>query len=217
MKCSAKKRHLRISCLIESCSEFFFEANQVSSFKINLFNFRKIDIFIGALDENILTKEYFDASHSYYYDSLTWCVRQRQPIAKWKNFFRLCRDPTVYTIYTIMSISVVFTCYFMQQYEFLQPKWDGLSILLMAIANVCGSGSNYKPKIASHRIFFIIGVLGGILLNIILTSFTVIFMSNQIFGNQIESIQEIVENRFDLVGDGFALQQLNRNKQVILY
>lgn len=105
----------------------------------------------------------------------------------------------------------------MQQFEYLQPKWDSFNILFMVIANVCGNGSNYKPKIVSHRIFFIVSMFGGMLINIIFTSFAVIFMSSQIFGNQIDSIQEIVENRFDLAGDGFALQQLNRQNQVILY
>lgn len=59
------------------------------NFCINSFNYRKLDIFIGALDENIITNEYFDASHPYYHDSLIWCARERKPIAKWKNFFSI--------------------------------------------------------------------------------------------------------------------------------
>lgn len=178
------------------------------------FNFRNVDIFIGALDETILTHKYFTASRSYYHDKITWCVRARQPTPKWKNLFKICNDTTVYTIYSLMVISFVFTSYFMQQFED-QQKWDGFKILLMAIANVCGSGSNYTPKILSHRIFFIISMFCGVLINIIVASFAMLFVTRLIFEKPIDSVQEIVKKQFELVGDEFGFQQLSKQKQVI--
>lgn len=168
---------------------------------------------MGALDETIITKKYLIASRSYYHDKITWCVRERQPIPKWKNLFKMCSDPVVYITYTIMTISFVYTFYFMQQFE-EQQKWDSFSILNMAIANMCGSGSNYNPKNNSHRTFFIFLVFAGMLLNIIVISFALFFITNQIFEEQTDTVQKIIENQFKLVGDEFALHHLVRQNQV---
>lgn len=60
--------------------------------------FRKIDIFIGALNENLQTRQNLSASWSYYQDSLTWCVQLKKPFPKWQNIFKLCRDWHVYLV-----------------------------------------------------------------------------------------------------------------------
>lgn len=57
-------------------------------------------------------------------------------------------------------------------------------------------------------------MFGGMLINIIFISFALLFITKQIFEKQIDTIQEIVDNRFEVMGDGFALQHLNRQNQV---
>lgn len=39
-------------------------------------------------------------------------------------------------------------------------------------------------------------------------------MTTPLFESQIQSRQEIIDNRFEMVGDGFALQQLIKQNEV---
>lgn len=157
----------------------------------------------------------FTASRSYYYDKLTWCVQVKQPIAAYKSLAKhICKDVSVWILYTFMCFSVVFMGYFMQQFEDLQPKWDWFRITFAGIAPCLGFVSEYKPKIISHRIFFICCVFGAMLSYIVTNSIVLLLITHPFYENQIKSIQEIIDGDFKLVGDGFALQHLMQQKQV---
>lgn len=113
-----------------------------------------------------------------------------------------------------MCFMVVFIGYFLQQFENLQPKWDWFRLTLVGISITFGSVGCYKPQIISNRIFFIFCVFGCMIF--VITTMSVMFkiMTNPIYENQVKTIEEIV-NRFDLVGDEFALQHLMRQNEVI--
>lgn len=184
----------------------------------SFFLFRKTDIFIGALDGNFHINKYFVASHPYHHDSLTWCVQSKQPISKWKNVFQICKDPIVLMLYAIMTIACDFTLYFMQKFEDMQPKWCWYRISLVVLSISCGfSYPSYKPKITPHQIFAAFGLLGGIMLTTTLNSMILLFITNPIFNSQIESIQELMNGHFELVGDEFALIHLMGQNQVSFY
>lgn len=171
-------------------------------------------MFIGALDESFTTSRDFIASHSYYHDTLTWCVQTRQPIPIHKTIPRGCKDIRVWIIYTVMCFSVIFTGYFLQQFEDLEPKWDWFRITIAAIGPCLGVVSEYRPQILPNRIFFICCIFGAFLIYIITSSFWLYFTANPIFEKQISSVHEIVNGNFQLAGDGFALQHLMKQNEV---
>lgn len=90
---------------------------------IVLTNFRQIDIFMGAMEENLFTKNYFEASLYYYHDSLTWCVQKAKISPYWKAIFYLCNDPLVYLLLGLGCVIIIVVAYFLQQFEPKQ-KWD---------------------------------------------------------------------------------------------
>lgn len=113
-----------------------------------------------------------------------------------------------------MCFTVVFTGYFMQRFEDLQPKWDWFRITLAGFAPNVGFPSPYEPKILPHRIAYLACVFGAMITYILINSMFVLFMNTPIYEKQIESIHEINKGGYELAGDGFALQHLEKQSQV---
>lgn len=181
--------------------------------KILFFFKRIIDVLIGALDETLITSEYFTASRSYYHDTLTFCVQTKQPIPMHENLGYACKDVKVWLIFTVMCFCVVFTGYYMQQFED-EPKFDWFRISLAGFGPCFGVVTDYNAKATPHRIAYLFCLLGAFLIYIIGSSFWILFTTNPIFENQISSVQEIINGGLELVGDRFSLQHLINQNQV---
>lgn len=174
---------------------------------------RKADIIIGILQETNQISEYFISSWPYYFDSITWCVRKKQPIALWKNLFHLCSDPIVYAVHTTIAISFLSFVYFLQQFESAR-KYDWNTILMAITTMLLGFSSNYKAHLISNRILFIACIFGGIVFSTIVLAFFLRITINPIYESQIKSFREIVDGSYDLIGDYVALQHMIRKNEV---
>lgn len=159
--------------------------------------------------------EFYTASRPYYHEALTFCVQTKQQIPIWKNLFLVCSDPLVYVVGAIAGFLGICTIYFMQQFEDLQPKWDWHRITLIMFANVSGfSYNSYNPQTIPYRIYHIITLFCAIIITNFISSFMLLLLTTPIYENQIESIQEIVDNQFEVISDTFALQHLKLQNQV---
>lgn len=61
------------------------------------FFFSKIDLFIGGLEENLITAKNLIASQAYYHDTLVWCVEKSKQSPMWLNLFHLISSPIINT------------------------------------------------------------------------------------------------------------------------
>lgn len=167
------------------------------------------------MDETLITSEQLTASRSYYHDALTWCVQIKQPISNWKNIFYLCRDPLVFAIYTVMCTLVIFMGYFLQIFENITPKWDWFRLTFAGVSPCLGFASEYFANTIPNRIFFLFSLFGATLSFIVFNAFFLLFVTFPIYEHQINTRQEIIDNRFELIGDAFAFQHLKlQNDQV---
>lgn len=164
----------------------------------------------------MLTMEYFDASYPYYHDAITWCVRKKQPIPRWKNIFYLSRSPVVLTLYILMCLSAISFSYFVQQFEDRKSitGWDWHKVTNIAAASVFGSASNYRATIISNRIFFIGCLFSNMVFMNNVLSFILKSMTSSIYDSQVESVHEIIDGSYKLFGDNFALQHLMKQNEV---
>lgn len=169
------------------------------------------------MDENLITTEQFIASRSYYSDTLTWCVREKSPIPRWKNIYHLCSDPIVFILYGFMCFACVFTAYFLQQFEDLQPKWDWFRITFAGICCCVGSTTYYKPKTFSNRNFFLFLLFGNMIFVISFISCLIQLVSAAIYDHQIESVREMLDDSFELLCDEFTFQHLIKQNEVIWF
>lgn len=170
-------------------------------------------MFIGALEENLITQKYLIASTHTYYDTLTWCVQKQKPIPQWENYFHICRDPMVYLLFTGIAIVILGHGYFMEQFE-RYPKWDWNKFVCNCIRGTLGFPNTYNPTFHTTRFGYIIILLTGISVTTVINTMFMIFITNPILEPQVQSIQEIVRQKFSLMGDQFALHQILQQNQV---
>lgn len=191
----------------------FQKANRYSTVFSTLFP-SNADILIGYLNRDILSHKDFIASNAYYHDALTWCVQAKKPIPIWQNLFRLCNDPIVWILYTVMSFITVFVFYYLQQLEDVQRKWDWFRLTSSGICSTFGFPSEFWPRSTPSRVFYMFAVFGQMIFTIYFGGVMLTFIMEPIYEKQINSIQEIVDQSFDLTGDEFAWQHLMRQTEV---
>lgn len=187
-----------------------FELNKLRNG--NIISFRKIDIFIGALDENELPNDLI-ASRAYYHDVLTWCVQEKQAIPIWKNIFGVAKNPMLFVgLSMVLNILFTATTYFFQQFDDI--KWDSVRLSLAWICCCSGFVCGYKPDGISTRMFYSFNLLGSMIFTICYYARFQHISTKYFYNDQIESISAIVNNSFELMGDEFALKHLMNQNEV---
>lgn len=94
------------------------------------------------------------------------------------------------------------------------PKWDWFRIMFDGLRVLCGMSSTYRPKIVLTRAFFIICILVGMISYNTSNSFILLFMMSPIYEKQVNTVNQIIEQKFDLTGDSLTLQMLSNRSQV---
>lgn len=179
-------------------------------------NSRKIDLFIGALEENLITNGSLIASSSYYYDEIRWCIPKPKPLPLWNAILHICTDPIVFIAFSLHAIFITAGCYFIQQFEHHQ-KWDLYRISVNGIRCYAGYGCPYKPKNNANRLGAAGVFLGSFLFNIILCTKITMLSTTPIHDAQLKSITTAIDNGFQLVGDRFVYQKILQQNQVLKF
>lgn len=147
---------------------------------------------------------------------MTWCVQTKKPIPRGENLFRICTDWSIIILWTITVFSVLTTEYFLQQFEDIDPKWDWHRLTVLGFANATGFAYNtYKIQSNANRIFYACCLFSILIFNTVLSVYYLIFMTNPIYDDQIDSIRMIVADDYTLTGDEFALKYLRERNEVV--
>lgn len=176
-------------------------------------NSNRIDIFIDAMDEHLMLNRNLIASHPYHFDSLTWCLQKNKPISLEKAMFRLCNDPVVYVTFFLHGLIVTFFSYFLQMFE-RHPKWDLLRISVNGFACYAGWSCTYRPTNNAHRLGAAGVYFGAFLFNNILLTFVLQCATATLFDPQVESIEQMIKNDYNLIGNEFAYRKIFELNQV---
>lgn len=210
-----KKYNLEIEYIISNTSlnEAFCTDESFKHFTQSMKNFSKFDIFIGALDENLLTKKELVASYPYYQNRLTWCVQKRKPIPVRQNIFHLCNDPLVWGIFIIGAFGILATAYLFQQFEPRQ-NWDWNRLFFDGLRCFFNLPCAYNPEVIGNRILFAFTMFASTIFGIVLNTGLLLFTTHPILKPQIQSIQEVIDGNFRLIGDGFTFQKILEQSQV---
>lgn len=210
-----KKYNLEIEYVVanETLNEAFSTEKHFEYFTRSMRNSSQVDIFIGALNENLITKNSLIASRPYNHDRITWCVQKRKQIPVWKSIFHLSRDPLVWVIFGVLVFVVLGFAYTLQQFEPRQ-KWDWNRLVTDGLRSCLGFQSDYNPENTGHRLAFSCILLGLILFSIVLNTGILFIFTNPILRPQIQSIQQIIDEDFILIGDGFAFENCMEQNEV---
>lgn len=179
------------------------------------FIFSEIDIFIGALDENLITNKHFVASRPYYRDRLTWCVQNRKPIPLWQNLLHICHNPIIWAVFFVEVMIEIGFVYCLEQFEH-HPKWDWHRIFFDGLRIHMGFSCVYKPTNNATRVLFLFILFACTIFTITICSTVLEFITSPILSVQVKSITEIISKRFTLVGGRFELLKVSEQIEVRL-
>lgn len=189
---------------------FYF---QLTPYKFSTLICSKVDIYLGTLAENHVAETKLIASYVFYQYSLTWCVQKRKEIPMHQLAFHICRDPMVFLAFTVTILVVVWGTYFTQMFE-RHSNWDYNAILFNGTCLLLGFSCPYNPENAANRIGYAFFLWGSIIFVTLITTTITVLFTLRIYRPQVETISEILDSHFDLIGSQFVLQQLLQQNEV---
>lgn len=145
---------------------------------------------------------------------MTWCVQIKHLIPKAESIFYVCHDWRVFITMTLSAYVVMAVLYVIQVFDDIHPKWDWHRLMLLCWANMCGFPYTYRPRITASRIYYACCLYGAIVFIIVFAVQYQLFMTNLIYEQQVDSIDEIIKKDFALAGDSLALKQLYKQNEV---
>lgn len=158
-----------------------------------------------------MTHKYFTASRSYYHDSLTWCVQKRKPIAMWKRPLYLCTDVAVYVLTLLTVVLFLVLLYVFQQLEY--PRRCSTDLIANSFCICLGFPCALNPKSNPGRILVIACLFASIIIVVVTGTVSIGSITKPILNPQVDSIQQITNGEFNLIGDRFAfLKMLHQNE-----
>lgn len=176
--------------------------------------FSKFDLFIGGLYETNVTRNHLLSSRSYHSDSLTWCVKKQQPVAPLLQFFHICDDTIIWITYLLVAALIIALFYFFQQFE--KSKYGFYRILIVGVAYATNTTQSYNIRNSAHRILFISCTLASVLESIVFTTFCFKVQTQPYMKREVRTVDDILSNDIQMIGDRFALMQLQQQMMVIV-
>lgn len=85
---------------------------------------------------------------------------------------------------------------------------------MSVICLLCGLVMDYSPKIFATRTLLMSFLLGCMLFDTVFIALWTKSMTTPFYNVQIKLKREIIDNHFQLAGDGFALQHILKHNQV---
>lgn len=152
------------------------------------------------MEENAVTRSYFQATNDYYRNVLTWCLQKARPIQIWKNIFHLCNNPIIYLIMTLEYLIIITFAYYFQQFE-PGRKWDWNKIVIEGFRCLLSFPCSYNPKNLMARAGYVLILFYAFIFSNILNIHSIYIFQNAIFDHQIQTIREIINEDFTLIGD----------------
>lgn len=177
------------------------------------FCIRKYDIIAGGLDPDLIDSSNFIASSIYGHDEFTWCVARSKPIPQWKNLYHLHKDIETW-IYGIILFSCVIIGVFLLT-TFQRKPLDIWASLILSIQTVIGLPSPFQPEGSMIRSLHVLFCFIALLITTLYNAFTMNFLINIIYNDQISSVDEIFSKNFNLSGNSVALQYLRDHHDMV--
>lgn len=168
-------------------------------------------MIIGGIHLNKLRSKKLSTTAPYIQDYMTWCVSRAKAIPRWKNVFFIL-DATIYIVGVISFILVIFCTYLLFAFE--ETPFDLVKCVIISLQVLIGTTAVLNPNRLMFRVLFGMFLFIGFWCVQIITAFLIAFISRVLYEIQIDSVEEIANQRYRLAGEDFILQNLNASNVV---
>lgn len=164
---------------------------------------------------NFNNKKHLTSTRFYYHDKLTWCVQKSKLIPVWKNILHVCRDPLVYILMSSITIGTLFLAYVAEQLEpHHHRKWDWNKCWCNALCCYFGFPCAYNPVNNTCRVGYTLVLYGGIIFVTVINTGLIRILLINIYNPQVQTVQDIIDGQYTLVGDQVALNRIMQQNEV---
>lgn len=137
-------------------------------------------------------------------DERTWCVSRAKPIPVWLNVWQITTKP----IWCLALAAIYFEGLILyllmkhgQKHAKSMKNELHYCVLIVAMPAFIGMPhTTYHPKSRRVRLFIALILISGILISTAWNCFLIKVLTRPIYGAQIVSVAELIENDYDLVG-----------------
>ena len=164
---------------------------------------RKVDLLIGGLTEDPKNAHHSSSTKAYYRDDLTWCTMRAKPLPVWQNIFTIIKKE-LWVIIFILGYLHGLLFFVLTRYDddYDHTRRDvHYTTLIVSLPIVIGFNQSFQPKSALVRSYYGLVVLGCLVGVVTFTTFLIKVLTVPIDGNQVSTIEEIIGQNFELVGD----------------
>lgn len=141
---------------------------------------------------------------TYIDDGITWCIQSARIIPRWENVFHAVkqRELIAYVLLTFVLVTICF--YFLTSLNYLD--YDYITVLLKCMLAILNAAPNWNMTRSHTRIVIFFGIWTGMLTHIIMIHFYIVFINKTIYGHQIATQHELVDNNYQLAGSELSLE-----------
>lgn len=176
--------------------------------------FRSIELAIGGLTNDISLKTEFVFTLPYYSDDITWCISRAKHIPLYLNAFRYVKDSELYVMGIFAVFAAIIIGFLLTTFE--EKPIDYFEMSLIGISVVSNSATYFQPKRPCNRFLYMLTCYIGLLLVNIFGAYYVVALTYPIFEDQLDSVNSLIENKFQLMGDAYVLEKISLQDVVIL-
>lgn len=175
-------------------------------------NFSRGDILISGLMKAAITNKHLDSSTPYNFDDLTWCVGKAKLLPTWQNIYQILDEKLLWLLLVFSYYILVVLTYLLQQYE--KKPLDMYSAMLISLLVFVNFAPNYRVRTLGLKFIYMWCFFSCIVCMITVNSFFQKVLKSPIRKIQVQSIEEIINERFELAGDQFSLTQIKSQPMV---
>lgn len=153
------------------------------------------------------------SSVAYSSDDIVWCVASAKQTPQWENMFRFAPGYFWIICFTAGYIGS-FVLYKLLKYD--TGRYHSFHVVCMSVwQTVWGIPSYFDPKNSCVRACYCTMLFSGIVGSTYVMAFFIKFLTMPIYEKQVNSMDEIVSNSFELCGQNETLSFYNHHQDSV--
>lgn len=151
-------------------------------------------------------------TQAYEQDSMTWCIARSKLLSKRANYTFLIRNTSLF-YYTLLALGLVTILSYMQGY-FEAWRYDCWTMMGKIVQVAIGSTIKLNVRKFGTKLILLFEYWASLWFCITFMAFYTTVIQQTFHKYQIHTIQELIDERFELAGDAHALNYLRMQTKV---
>lgn len=143
---------------------------------------------------------------------MIWCIQHAKKMPAWTNYTVIIKDPELYALFFATFFFCFILFYLFNAFE--NVNYDLFITIMKMVQFVTSLPTKFIHKWFAHRMFLTLGSLSTIIITSTGLCFYILVIRLQMDKYQIHTRMELIDQRFQLVGDQNAFRNIETDDRV---